>query len=80
VTVAALDSALFSVGRGAAFPTPLAPLTAGEANAGVYAVLQDNHWNVNYPMWYPFDRYTEEDADERFRFSVVLHRDVGFAI
>ena len=51
VNVVALDSALFSVGRDTSFPTPLEPLSASEANAGVFAVLHNNHWNTNYPLW-----------------------------
>ena len=70
VNVVALDSALFSVGRGTGFPTPLEPLSASEANAGIFAVVANNIWNVNYAMWYPFGKFTVSDANERFRFSV----------
>eukprot|EP01048_Picozoa_sp_COSAG05_P001796 COSAG05_NODE_63_length_22889_cov_41.986617_10_plen_188_part_00 len=70
VRVVALDSALLSVGRETAFPTPLAPLTEAEASGGLTAVLHDNIWDVNYPMWYPYDKWTAIDANEHFRFSV----------
>ena len=34
----------------------LGPLARGVSHCGVYAVLADNYWNVNYPMGYPYDR------------------------
>ena len=52
VRVTALDSALLSIGRETAFPTPLGPLTDEEASGGLTAVLHDNIWDVNYPLWY----------------------------
>ena len=64
-----LDSALLSVGRATAFPTPLQPLSADEAAGAVYAVLHDNSWNTNYAYWFPFDREAA-DHDARFRFSL----------
>jgi hypothetical protein len=67
VHAAALDSAVISVGRPTAFPTPLTPLTASEASSGIFAVLHNNYWDTNYPMWYPF---VSEDANESFRFKV----------
>lgn len=51
VHVAAFDSALLSVGRETAFPIPLTPLSHVEASGGLTAVLHDNIWDVNYPMW-----------------------------
>jgi hypothetical protein len=47
VHAAALDSALISVGRPTAFPTPLTPLSAAEAGGGLFAVLQNNYWDTN---------------------------------
>ena len=70
--VVGLDSALLSISRASAFPTPATPLGASEANAGVYAVLHDNYWDVNYPLWYPYGKFTKADADEKFRFTLSL--------
>jgi hypothetical protein len=39
-----LDSALLSVGRATAFPTPLTPLSEAEASGGLTAVLANNIW------------------------------------
>jgi hypothetical protein len=59
---------LVSIARRSAFPTPLVPLSGSEAHGSVYFVLQNNYWDVNYPFWYPFDRYSKQEADARFRF------------
>ena len=68
---AALDSALFSVGRESPFPTPLNPLSASEASGGLAAVLHNNLWDCNYPLWYPYaTAQLKGDENERFRFRV----------
>ena len=41
-SVVGLDSALFSVGRASAFPTPLDPLSPAEASSGLTALLHNN--------------------------------------
>ncbi len=64
-----VDSALISVGHASPFPTPLQPLSKAQASGTLAAVLHNNIWDVNYPMWYPFDKYTQVDASERFRFK-----------
>eukprot|EP01065_Artemidia_motanka_P017968 TRINITY_DN2135_c0_g1_i2.p2 TRINITY_DN2135_c0_g1~~TRINITY_DN2135_c0_g1_i2.p2 ORF type:complete len:516 (+),score=167.33 TRINITY_DN2135_c0_g1_i2:1453-3000(+) len=69
VAATPVDSALVSVGLLSAFPTPLDPLTAEQASGALHFPLQDNYWDVNYPFWYPFDKWTQEDADARFRFA-----------
>jgi len=71
VGVVALDSALFSVGRNTAFPTPLRPLSTSEANGGIFAILGDNYWNTNYPLTIPFGKYARAEQQERFRFAVT---------
>ena len=61
----------YLAGRASAFPTPLDPLSPEEASGGISAVLHNNLWDCNYPLWYPFaPSVLEGDASERFRFRV----------
>jgi hypothetical protein len=52
--VVSLDSALMTVGRATAFPTPATLLSEAEASTGLYSTLHNNYWDTNYPMWLPF--------------------------
>merc|ERR1712100_467117 len=62
-----LDSALVSLDRLSAFPTPLYTLSSAVASGDLHFPLQNNYWDTNYPLWYPFDRYSEIDDQARFR-------------
>lgn len=72
VNVVAFDTALVSVGRATAFPTPATPLSTSEASAGLYHTLHNNLWDTNYPFLYPFEKKTASDKAgvDSFRFKV----------
>jgi len=70
LSVQTLETGLVSIGLKTAFPTPLEPLTKTAASGPLYFVLQNNLWDTNYPLWYPF---IPEDANGRFRFQFTFH-------
>ena len=40
------------------------------ASHAVFACVGTDSVQTNYPYWYPFGKFTDEEAEERFRFTL----------
>jgi hypothetical protein len=67
-TISSLDVPVVSTGKANPFPTPRT--SPPDMSLGVHYNIQNNLWNTNYVLWYPFNA---EDNHIRSRFEMRMH-------